>query len=311
MWTLAGLDMLISTYQQGIVNWVVSVCCIALPYVIMWLLPRTKRAKRAKEMKIAQKQLEQLSNSINRLNTVLHSPEKAFKITSHQINEPPTAKVKPVPGVSYIEDEKGNIIARTDGKEISDEEIPYLIQLGYERALQAEENSSNPKFHRTMQEKELCFQFMMNHGREIHKHTFSFQEARRMAHDEKDLNIKIELLQKVIEIFELERNWFYRTKGGMLFFQDYYEHLHNSRNEDFSYIDSVKDYLEYCIHKRDYVIPEIMRLITSQDGIFQKDIYKYLPDEPRADIQNTIRELADDKRINRTKRGNSYFLTLL
>lgn len=38
------------------------------------------------------------------------------------------------PPVSYIED--GSSIYRTDGKPISDEEVPYLMQLGYEEALQ-------------------------------------------------------------------------------------------------------------------------------------------------------------------------------
>ena len=38
------------------------------------------------------------------------------------------------PSTQYIE--TGSSIQRVDGKPISDEEVPYLMQLGYEKALQ-------------------------------------------------------------------------------------------------------------------------------------------------------------------------------
>lgn len=212
------------------------------------------------------------------------------------------------PTIQYVE--TGNVIYHTDGKPITDEEVPYLMQLGYEEAIKRERESTNIKFHRTSQEEELSFRFMMNHGNDIEKHTRTFENAYRQANSENNLDKKIALLQNVIDLYEKEKKWFYRTKGGTIYFQDYYEHLHNSTNEDFSYIDSVKDSLEYIVHKRDCIIPEILQLATSANGIMQKDIYTYYPDESKADIQKIIRELENDNLINRTKKGNTYLLTL-
>ena len=209
---------------------------------------------------------------------------------------------------TYVESE--NMIYRVNVESISDEEIPYLIEVSKQNAFEQYEQSSNPKFYRIEREKDLCTQFMMNHGNEIQKHTDSFENHYRLAYAENDLNKKIELLQKTIDLYEKEKKWFYRTKGGTIYFQDYYEHMSNSKNNDFSYIDSVKEYLENCINKRDYVIPEIINLISSSNGILQKDIYKHLPDISKSDIQKTIRELENVNLITRTKKSNSYFLTL-
>lgn len=46
------------------------------------------------------------------------------------------------------------------------------------------------------------------------------------------------------------------------------------------------------------------------NDIMQKDIYSHFPDEPKSNIQKIIRELESDNIILRTKKSNSYFLTL-
>lgn len=283
LWALYGIIKNYSNY--GIVDWIVVLVIMFLPNIIMGII-----AYRA-----------------NRKNDYDTSTLAVDKFTTTETTEG-SDNISSAPSTQYIESD--NTIYRTDGKHISDEDIPYLIQVGYEAALQAEKKSSNPKKHRTEREEELCIQFMLGHEKDIQKHTASFEETNRLAYSEKDLNKKIELLQNVIDLYEKEKNWFYRTKGGRIFFQDHYEHMHNSSSEDFSYIDSVKDYLEFNTHKRDFVIPEIIHLITSQGGIMQNNIYKYLPDESKSDIQKIIRELESDNVISRTKRGNTYFLTL-
>lgn len=209
----------------------------------------------------------------------------------------------------YIRDEKTNTIRRRDGKPISDEEVPYLIRLGYQHALEQEKQSKNIKFQRTEKEEELSFQFEMNHGDDITKRIDSFEECYRLACEEDDLNKKIELLQKTIIQFEKAKTWFYRTKGGTIYFQDMYEHLHNSRNDDFSYIDRVKEDLEECIRKRDYVIPKTLDIIKSSNGILQRDIYQHLPDVSKSEVQKIIRDFESEGLITREKSGNSYLLT--
>ena len=53
--------------------------------------------------------------------------------------------------VSYISD--GRTVARADGKELTDADIEYLRESSYERTREYYENSPNPKFHRTPEEK--------------------------------------------------------------------------------------------------------------------------------------------------------------
>jgi len=78
--------------------------------------------------------------SIPRKNRTERNPETAASPVTETSADPPAPAVVPdtVPinehSVEYIESE--NLIQRADNKPISDEEVPYLIQTGYERALE-------------------------------------------------------------------------------------------------------------------------------------------------------------------------------
>lgn len=81
-----------------------------------------------KQLETAQRAI---SNSLNELNKTISS-SNILKVTSSLVTDaPPLPKQKS--GDSYIED--GQMIIRTDGKEITDEDIPYLIQLGQDKAI--------------------------------------------------------------------------------------------------------------------------------------------------------------------------------
>ena len=68
--------------------------------------------------------------------------------------------------------------------------------------------------------------------------------------------------------------------------------------------------MDECIEKRDYIIPKILNVIKSSNGILQKDIYQHLPDISKGDIQRYIRELESKRQIEREKSGGSYLLTI-
>jgi hypothetical protein len=132
-----------------------------------------------------------------------------------------------------------------------------------------------------------------------------------LACQENQIDKKIELLQQTIELYEKAKNWFYRTKGGEIYFQDFFEYLHNSQNDCYSYITPIKKYLEECIYHRDYLIPEILNIIASHpNGILQKDIYKYIPSVSKNEIQKINNFLANRGDILKIKSGNSYLLTI-
>jgi len=199
-----------------------------------------------------------------------------------------------------------NTIYKADGSDITDDDIPTFIELSYKDAIEREQNSP---YKRTEQEEELSFQFEMNHYEEITKRTNNFESCRDDAYSENNIDKKIQLLQKVIIEFEKSKKWFYRTKGGTIYFQDNYERMHNSSSNCFSYIDSVQSLLNSSLTKKNIIIPTIIDLASNPPGILQKDIYKHMPDIARSDIQQAVKELEADNQITRTKESKTYRIT--
>jgi hypothetical protein len=209
----------------------------------------------------------------------------------------------------YVQD--GNVIYRADGKKISDEEVPYLMQVGYENALAEEKNSSNPKFHRSFKEDELSYSFENKYYNEIAKRIEKFETPYHNSFSEQDLSKKIMLLEQSITEFDKCKNFCYsKGKGGTIYFQDMYEYLHNTHNECFSYRDMILGSLEECYYERDELIPEIKNVISDHNGILQKNIYAELPDFQRSDIQRMLRKLESENVITRIKKSGSYELHL-
>ena len=205
----------------------------------------------------------------------------------------------------------GNVIYRADGKKISDEEVPYLMQVGYENALAEEKNSSNPKFHRSFKEEELSYSFENKYYNEIAKRIEKFETPYHNSFSEQDLSKKIMLLEQSITEFDKCKNFCYsKGKGGTIYFQDMYEYLHNTHNECFSYRDMILGSLEECYYERDELIPELKNVICNHNGILQKNIYAELPDFQRSDIQRMLRKLESENVITRIKKSGSYELHL-
>lgn len=179
----------------------------------------------------------------------------------------------------------------------------FMEEYGYKQAL--EQQQLRPKL--SPKDEELKFQFMQKHGTGSQKRCDEFENLNRLAYEETDLNKKIELLQQAIEAFETTKQWHYNhSKGAKLYFQDFWEHLHNSKCSCFSWVDSVKNELEFQIQKRDSIIPWIME--NSKTGFIQTDIYKEFPENSKSELRNIIDELVIKSIIIKTKRGNSYFI---
>jgi hypothetical protein len=194
---------------------------------------------------------------------------------------------------------------------ITDDAVPELIRQGYENALKYEANSPNPKFHRTEREDELAYNFCEKHGEASSKKINEFEDLCELAFQEKDTDVKIALLRKTIKKFEEARNWHYRiSKGGKLYFQDMYEHLHNSRTFCFSWDGQVREALEREIHLKEYVKPGIMAIISENPGILQKNIYALLDKASKSDVQRVLKEYENQEVLYREKSGGSYKLTM-
>lgn len=217
LWTifcLIGVLSNFSKYQFG--DWIVIIVFVSTPYIIMWL----KHKKSAK--------IEDIT------------PENISPTSVDVLSEPHSP--------TYIETK--NAIYKTDGNPISDKEIPYLIEITKQQAMEQCEQSKNPKFHRTFKEEELSFSFSQRYDKqisiledEIYQSTENIGKAgiHWMKNATKEeLLCKIALCDNAIEIFEKCKRFCYsKGKGGMIYFQDTWEYCHNNKNECFSFIDMV------------------------------------------------------------------------
>ena len=220
---------------------------------------------------------------------------------------------KPTPFIhsdQYMEHDEN--ISHPGDSSITDEEVPYLVRLGYAKFVCAQKESSNPKFHRTEREEDLSFNFAKKHEHELAILINQFEELYRAAYKTDDLSQQIELLNRALIAFKTAKKFAYsKGKGGTIYFQDMYECMHNSRNSCFSYADLIQDNLDSAIQERDVIIPGILQIICDNDCILQKNIYAKLPAFPKSDIQRIIRKLEAENKIIRIKKSSSYELHIV
>lgn len=214
-----------------------------------------------------------------------------------------------IPGETYVYDKRGNFICRADGENINDADAAYLVRNGYDIAKEVLEHSSNPKFHRTESEEELKFQFFYKYGNQSQKLCNVFHDLADQAYLSDDSETKILLLQQCTEAYEAAKQWHYnKSKGAMLWFQDYWEHCHNSKSDCFAWIDGIYSYIDQLIKVRDVITPWILK--NAENGFLQTDIYKAFPEEDKTILRKTISKLADQGKICKVKKGSTYFLSL-
>lgn len=207
----------------------------------------------------------------------------------------------------YILDENGRCVGRADGQPLNDADCAYMVRNGYEQAKRAEQQSSNPKFHRTADEKEMEFQFADKHGAKSQKICDVFLELADRAYQTDDFEEKIVLLQRCIEAYNTAKKWHYQeSDGARIWFQDNWEYCHNSQNECFCWVDGMIRHRDYVIKMHDVIIPWILE--RAENGFLQTDIYRAFPDEDKTALRNTIASLASCNQVQKTKKGNTYFV---
>lgn len=250
------------------------------------------------------------ASSVNNVGN-MYAPNSST-VQNNYLQQNSNAPRTEIPSASdiYVESANHGII-HADNSPITNEEVPYLVQLGYEQALENEYMSSNPKFHRSIQEKELSFRFSNTYSYQIHAMENRFQTIYRTACNEPDINAKISLLTEALNSFENTKSFCYsKGTGGTIYFQDTWECLHNSRNACFSYADTIQHSLNEALLERDIIIPGILNAIYENGHVLQKDLYKLLPTVERQQVQYVVQKLERNNYIIKTKSGNSYDLRL-
>lgn len=125
------------------------------------------------------------------------------------------------------------------------------MKIGLENVRKKEHESSNPKFHRTFEEKEQAFEFSQKYNKKIktmedkiylsENNTIKYNENNRMS-----IILAIIKCNKSIFYYNKLKKFCYKNKGK-IYFQDMWEYCHNSSCECFEYITSTKDFKQQLI----------------------------------------------------------------
>lgn len=127
---------------------------------------------------------------------------------------------------------------KKDGSPEIDDGTSALITKGLESAKIIEKNSPNPKFHRTEREEDLAFNFSQKYHSEVSQFDDSIYESVSKIKTCQTTEDKIKQCELAISTYERARKFCYsKGKGGKLYFDDMWEHCHNSKNPCFSFIE--------------------------------------------------------------------------
>lgn len=118
-----------------------------------------------------------------------------------------------------------------------------------------ERGKINIKFYRTAREEELSFNFSQTHSSKLSKLEnelfYALQAIGKTGPkwiktaSKEEINTKIQACEKAIVLHNKLKTFCIKTsKGGSIYFEDMYEHCHNSKNPDFRYIQSTEDTLK-------------------------------------------------------------------
>ena len=187
----------------------------------------------------------------------------------------------------------------------------------------------NPKFHRTEKEQDLSLQFSTNHFNEISNYENQLYDIVKLTNDfHLSINEQIENCKIAIKIWDEFKSFCYQTPSGKLYFQDMWEYCHNSSNQQFEYIQQVKERLEYLQNNpKEYLKKQqthheyedaidnspkrILEIIKCNPGILQKDLKKFAINDGEAQaFRATCHKMESDGLITRVKKGNTYELYL-
>lgn len=147
--------------------------------------------------------------------------------------------------------------------------------------LELHNNSPNPKFHRSEREEKLKHDFFCKYYQQNSKLDSledRLLELRSIAMKEKNRDKKIIKLNEALECYDKIRKFCdSEGEGGKLYFEDMWEHCHNSSDPDFSYGNIMIELRNELINERELYIPQILNIISNNASILQKDLYVLVP----------------------------------
>ena len=182
-------------------------------------------------------------------------------------------------------------------------------------------SSLNPKWHRTEIEKNVFHSFHLKYNDVVKSYETRLHDNRNKAWDSNILvDEQIQACKLAIAVLKDFKQFCY-ANGGKIYFQDMWEHCHNSKEECFSFESKLKERLEYLQNNRDDLIyvqthkstlrSELKEYLSSHEGVVQKDIYKDFNPLLKSAIQHELYLMDKEGVIKRGKKGSSYLVELI
>ena len=178
------------------------------------------------------------------------------------------------------------------------------------------------------QEQELRFNFILKFHNRVKTLESEAFKSMDIANDKTDYEKSLFYLKDALDKFEKIRIFCYsKGEGGKIYFDDMWLHCHNSKNQDFSYIDKIKNEYQDLLNNRDKYTKkfkenglikeksltlesEIINLIKETPDILQKDIVNKYEVYMKRTVGTYLNRLEKKGSIERVQIGNSYRINL-
>lgn len=182
-----------------------------------------------------------------------------------------------------------------------------------------------PMFHSTYEEERLSAKFLWDNQEYLHEKQGKMIDLNKKANETiTDVDVTISYCKKAIKAFYDLKNECYQTKGGMIYFQDIWEHCHNSQNPCFCFIEKTEKRLQdltenYAERKKYYerrqyamkhLKNDLITLISNHENILQKDIYSHFDADLKDNVARMLYDMDKKGEIKRVKHGSTYQLSI-
>lgn len=132
-----------------------------------------------------------------------------------------------------------------------------------------------------------------------------------IAFDEsKNIFERIEACKHSISAFYELQDFCSRSPEGKIYFKKMWEHCHNSRNPDFSFVEHLEKQKHY-LEQLSTLEKDLYEVLEVEPMILQSELIKFYNPIFKEKIRQILKEWESYGAIKRTKYKNSYMIELL
>ena len=187
------------------------------------------------------------------------------------------------------------------GERLEGSDWEVFCEISSDKAIYERKNSNNPKFHRSNHDKKLRNEFSQKNYSIIQDY-----ENRIYISDKADYN---KLKSNLASYDEFKKFCYGNGDGGKIYFQDMWEFCHNSKNDCFSFKETILKYMQNFLDANQAVL-DIIEILKINETYLQKDLKHEINYCTPQEIGAIIKEMVNNKIITREKYKNTYLLKL-